>query len=68
MPIEGETKKCSRPGCNGTMIYSAKGRRPGWGTGTAADGGHVVWEADEQPGWECDAARDHFEQAEPNRD
>jgi hypothetical protein len=48
------------------MTYSAKARPPGWGAGFAAEGGHVVWGADEQPGWECDANRDHFEQTKPN--
>jgi hypothetical protein len=64
MPTEGETKRCSRPGCDGTMTYKAK-VPPGWGAGTAADGGHVVWGADEQPGWECDAPnRNHFDPGE----
>jgi hypothetical protein len=66
MPIEGETKKCSHPGCNGTMTYSANAQGHGRGAGTAANGGHVVWEADEQPGWECDANQDHFEPAKPS--
>jgi hypothetical protein len=66
MPSEGETKPCSYPGCKGTLTYSAKARPPGWGAGTAGEGGQTVWGAQEQPGWECDKNRDHFKPAKSN--
>jgi hypothetical protein len=64
MPKENETKPCTEDGCKGTLRYTTSGRPPGWGAGSAAEDGQVVWGAEEQPGWECSESREHF-QAEP---
>jgi hypothetical protein len=57
MPIEGETKPCSYPGCRGTLTYHMRAKAPGRAPREASA---VVWGAEEQPGWECDADREHF--------
>ena len=46
------------------MIFSKTARPPGWSSGSGVEGGRIVWEAREQPGWECDQDREHFEPAE----
>jgi hypothetical protein len=66
MPTENELKPCSYRDCNGTMTYHVKARPPGWSAGVAGEGGQFIWGAEEQPGWECDKSRDHFEPATPS--
>lgn len=64
MPQENDKKPCTAEGCAGTMTFSKTARPPGWGAGSASEGGQVVWGAEEQPGWDCDQDREHFEPAE----
>jgi hypothetical protein len=67
MPNENDTKPCYVEGCSGTMRFSQNARPPGWGAGTGVGDGKIVWGAQEQPGWECNENRGHFEFANGQR-
>jgi hypothetical protein len=63
MPTEGDTKPCTRTGCDGTMTYSANAKAPGSQIGAGLDDGKIVWESRPQSGWLCDRDPDHFDRA-----
>jgi hypothetical protein len=61
MATEGETKPCTRKGCNGVMKFSFKAKAPGSRVGSEIDEGRISWENRPQAGWICDKNPDHFD-------
>ena len=60
MPTEGDTKPCTRKGCDGTMTFSTTATAPGSQVGTGLDDGRIAFENRRQPGWLCDKNPEHF--------
>jgi hypothetical protein len=60
MPVEGEKKPCTFPGCKEEMVWKQHGAPPGTRVGVGGEGGAIVWAGKHGPGWFCDKNPDHY--------